>query len=237
MIGILVQLIISWLIIYFAEKRDLSVLGWMPTRRRLAWSGYCFLLTAFCCAAGFFLRMYFVQEQWMLNPRLSAMDLLNGTWWNIKSVIFEELIFRGVLLYLLIKKFGATWGIVISSIAFGIYHWFSHEVIGNPVQMLITFVTTGLMGAVYAYGYARSRSVLVPSAIHLGWNLTMSVVFSSGNIGDQLFVQVKPVPQVTVSYLVYFCILLLPMASAMVLNFLLLRKMPVALKDRNVIPT
>jgi len=173
----------------------------------------------------------------MLNPRLSAMDLLNGTWWNIKSVIFEELIFRGVLLYLLIKKFGATWGIVISSIAFGIYHWFSHEVIGNPVQMLITFVTTGLMGAVYAYGYARSRSVLVPSAIHLGWNLTMSVVFSSGNIGDQLFVQVKPVPQVTVSYLVYFCILLLPMASAMVLNFLLLRKMPVALKDRNVIPT
>lgn len=224
MIGILVQLIISWLIIHFAEKKNLSVLGWMPIRRRLSWFGICFLLTALCCASGFFLRMYFGHERWMLNPRLSAFDLLNGVWWNIKSVLFEELIFRGVLLYILIKRLGTAWGILISSVAFGIYHWFSHEVIGNPVQMIITFVTTGLMGAVYAYGYARSGSILVPSAIHLGWNLTMSVVFSSGNIGDQLFVQVKPAPEVTVSYLVYFTIMLLPMIAAMVLNFIYLKR-------------
>jgi len=224
MIGILVQLILSWLIIHFVEKKDLGVLGFMPTRKRLSGFTLFFLLTALCCAGGFFLRMYFAQERWMINPRLSAMDLLNGTWWNIKSVLFEELIFRGVLLYILIKRTGMITGIILSSIAFGIYHWFSHGVIGNPVQMAITFVTTGLMGAVYAYGYARSGSILIPSAIHLGWNLTMSVVFSSGNIGEQLFVQVKPAPQVTVSYLVYFIIIILPMLSAMVLNFLFLRR-------------
>lgn len=224
MIGILVQLILSWLIIHFVEKKDLGVLGFMPTRKRLIGFGIFFFVTALCCASGFFLIMYFGHEHWILNPRLSAGDLLNGTWWNIKSVLFEELIFRGVLLYILIKRLGATWGILISSVAFGIYHWYSHEVVGNPMQMVITFVTTGLMGAVYAYGYARSGSILIPSAIHLGWNLTTSVVFSAGNIGNQLFVEVKPVQEVTVSYLVYYIILLMPLVSAIGLNFILIHR-------------
>lgn len=58
------------------------------------------------------------------------------------------------------------------------------------------------MGVVYAYGYAKTFSLYVPIAIHLGWNLVRSVVFSETVIGNQLLVQVKPVPQVT-SWLFY----------------------------------
>jgi uncharacterized protein len=224
MIGIIVQLAISWIIMWFYEKGNLSVLGLFPTSRRLLDFALFFVITAICCSSDFFLRMKFAGQQWELNANLSASLILNGIWWNIKSVMFEELIFRGVLLYILIKKLGMFKGMLISSAAFGIYHWFSQELFGNPVQMAVTFLVTGIMGLLYAYGYAKSKSLYIPSAIHLGWNLTRSVIFSGTTIGDQLLVQVKPVPEVTVSYFIYFCIFLLPMVSALLINYLLLKR-------------
>lgn len=225
MLGIIVQLLISWVIIWFFEKGNLGVLGFYPTKKRLSGFFLFLIITALCCASDFIMRMAFAKEQWYVNPKLTAGILWEGVWWNIKSVLFEELIFRGVLFYILIKKLGPVKAIIISSIAFGIYHWFSHEVIGNPVQMIITFLTTGLMGVVYAYGYAKTFSLYVPIAIHLGWNLVRSVVFSETVIGDQLLVQVKPVPQVTVGYFIYFCVVFVPMLSALLINFFILKKM------------
>lgn len=225
MLGIIVQLLISWLIIWFFEKGNLGVLGFYPTKKRLSGFFLFLIITALCSTSDFIMRMAFAKEQWYINPKLTAGILWEGVWWNIKSVLFEELIFRGVLFYILIKKLGPVKAIIISSIAFGIYHWFSHEVIGNPVQMIITFLTTGLMGVVYAYGYAKTFSLYVPIAIHLGWNLVRSVVFSETVIGDLLLVQVKPVPQVTVGYFIYFCVVFVPMIAALLINFFILKKM------------
>jgi membrane protease YdiL (CAAX protease family) len=169
--------------------------------------------------------MLFAKQQWELNPKLTANTILSGVWWNIKSVLFEELIFRGVLFYILIKKLGNTKAIIISAVAFGIYHWFSQGSFGNPVQMVITFVITGTMGLVYAYGYSKNFSLYIPIAIHLGWNLTSSVVFSQGNIGNQLFTPVQPVSEVQVGYFIFFCITFIPLLSAILINFFMLKRM------------
>lgn len=224
MVGIIVQLAISWLLIWFFEKGNLNVLGLIPTRRRLLDFGIFFIIAGICCSSDFFMRMYFADQRWQLNPGLLTNLILTGIWWNIKSVLFEELIFRGVLLYMLIKKLGAAKAIIISSVAFGIYHWFSQEAFGDPAQMAITFLITGLAGLLYAYGYAKTFSLYVPCALHLGWNLTRSVIFSETVIGDQLFVQIKPVPNVEVSYFVFGCILLIPTGSFLIINYLLLKK-------------
>ena len=225
MLGIIVQLLISWLIIWLFEKGNLSIFGFYPTRKRLFGFVLFFIVTALCCSSDFFMRMIFAQQQWELNPKLTANTVLTGTWWNIKSVLFEELIFRGVLFYILIKKLGHTKAIMISAICFGIYHWFSQGSFGNPVQMAITFIITGTMGLVYAYAYSKTFSLYIPIAIHLGWNLTSSVIFSKGNIGDQLFTQVQPVPEVQVGYFIFFCITFIPLLSAIFINYFVLKRM------------
>ena len=224
--GILVQLIISWLIIWVFEKGNLKVLGFYPSKKRLAGFALFFVVTALCCSSDFFMRMIFAKQQWELNPKLTANLILTGFWWNVKSVLFEELIFRGVLLYILIKKLGHTKAIIISAIAFGIYHWFSHEVIGNITQMAFTFVITGTMGLVYAYAYSKTFSLYFPIAIHLGWNLTSSVIFSKSILGKQLFTQVEPVPEVQVGYFIFFCIMLIPLLSAILINYFMLKRKP-----------
>ncbi len=224
MIGILVQLILSWVIIWVTERKNLSVLGFRPTASRLTGFFFFFFLSALICASGFFLKMIFGDQQWKLNPNTSLGFILSGTWWNIKSVLFEELIFRGVLLYILIKRVGSSKAMLISAAAFGIYHWFSFGVLGDPVQMIMVFFITGLMGLVLAYGYAKTFSLYIPIAIHFGWNLTQVFIFSGGPLGDGLFVPTKPGGFRTDSYLVFFVVTFLPLLLVLTINYILIRK-------------
>lgn len=224
MIGILVQLLVSWLIIWLLEKRDLSVLGFMPTRSRIADFILFFLLTAFFCSTGFIAKMYFGNQQWQINPELSFNLMMTGILWNIKSVLFEELIFRGVLLYILIKRSGSFKAILISATAFGIYHWFSFGVLGNPLQMLIIFIMTGTMGLLLAYGYSKTLSLYLPIGIHLGWNLTQIFIFSQGPIGNGILIPSGSGKFTTNSYLVFFIVTFLPVLLSFLINYLIIRK-------------
>jgi uncharacterized protein len=224
MLGILVQLLLSWFIIWLFQKGNLSVLGLFPTLKRLTDFLVYFFIAALLSSFGFFLKMQIAQQKWIFNPSINFNVVLQGIWYNIKSVLFEELIFRGILFYILIKKLGASKAIVISSIAFGIYHWFTYQVLGNPFQMVVVFLITGLMGVIYAKGYAKTFSLYIPIAIHLGWNLVQSVVFSNTNIGKYIFIEVLPRPNITISYFSYYVMELLPLVTTLILLWFLLNK-------------
>lgn len=224
MLGILVQLIISWLLIWLFEKNDLRVLGFFPTRQRLLDFALFFIITAICCATEFLMKIILANQHWKINPAFTGKLLWEGIRWNMVSVLFEELIFRGVILYILIKRTGISKAVIISAIGFGIYHWFSYGIIGNIPQMAIIFIITGAMGLVLAYGYAKTLSLYIPIAIHFGWNFTHNFIFSAGPIGKGLFIPVNPAPFRTNSYFLFFTIMLLPMISTLLINYLLLRK-------------
>jgi hypothetical protein len=114
--------------------------------------------------------------------------LLTSSWWTLKSVLYEELIFRGALLYILIKKMGVRAACIISAICFGFYHWFTYGVLGNPLQMAIIFTMTGIWGAMFAMAFARTKSLYLPIGLHFGWNFISAVIFSQGPLGKQLLV-------------------------------------------------
>jgi membrane protease YdiL (CAAX protease family) len=223
MIGIIVELAVSWLLLWLIEKKDLRVLGLLPNGRRMTQFGILFLVAGIFCASGFFIRMYY-GERWGLNPEYSFSQFMLAVWWNIKSVLYEELIFRGAILYILIKRLGAVWGIVLTSMGFGIYHWFSFEVLGNVAAMVEFFLITGAMGLVLAYGFWITRSMYAGIGIHLGWGIAQIVIFSGGPLGKQLYVQLPSLP-VHVSYFVYGMVVFLPILSVLGISFLLLRKM------------
>lgn len=223
MVGILIQLLLSWVIIRWSGKGDLSVLGLEPERRRMLDLFWFMLFAAGCSALGFYLRMHFGQERWDVNPDLKARLVWEGAWYNLKSVLFEELIFRGVLLFLLMKRFGDRAALLISSIAFGVYHWFTYEVFGQPVTMLMVLLVTGLAGALYGYAFIRTRSMYAAIGLHFGWNFVQSVLFSAGNIGKGILVERLPLPDVQVSYFTYLVVMYLPMVLFVGLGAILLK--------------
>jgi uncharacterized protein len=224
MIGIIVQLIISWGLVWLYERNNLKVLGLAVSKQRLKDFFLFLLVTSACCASGFLFQIYFGGAHWELNPKLSIGLIAEGALWNIKSVLFEELIFRGAIFYILIQKLGIWKAILISSAAFGIYHWFSYGIIGNIPQMIFVFFLTGIMGIVYAFGYARTMSLYIPVAIHFGWNFTHGFVFSEGSIGTGILKQTNNDSFRTGSYLVAFIVFILPMMSVMLINFYLIKR-------------
>lgn len=226
MLGILVLLAISWLLIWLFEKGNLSVLGFIPPAGIVKLALLLFLLTAICCASGYLLKIYFHIDLFQLNENISPGLFFKGIWNNLKSVLTEELLCRGVGLYILVKKLGSLRGILISSVIFGMLHWFDSGVWGNIPQMIMLFGFTFFMGLILAYSYVKTGSILVPIAIHLGWNLTQNFIFSDGPFEAPLLVRVHAPAEVTVSYFMYFIIVFFPELSAIILNYLVLRKFP-----------
>lgn len=189
MIGLLAQLYISWFLLRIVAKKNFSALGLKPDRSRLMNLLIGLLLAAFCCTAYQLMATALAGNSWILNTGQSLHTVLSGAWWTFKSVLSEELIFRGALLYIAIEKFGSRIACIASAACFGIYHWFSFGCFGNPGQMAIVFLMTGFFGFVLALGFARSSSLYLPVGLHFGWNFLNIVVFSNGPLGQQLLVK------------------------------------------------
>lgn len=189
MIGIIVELIISWLLLWFICKKHLSVLGFSPTRNRMNNLIVGLLLAASCCTLYQLMTTAFINNSWVSNKQATAKTILEGSRWTLVSVLYEELIFRGALLYIAIKKLGVTKACILSAVCFGIYHWFSFNVFGNPFMMVVTFLMTAIVGLSWAFAFAKTNSLYLPIGLHLGWNLLSTVVFSNGNVGQAIFVR------------------------------------------------
>ena len=116
MLGILVALAISWLLLFFIEKKNILSLGFLPIAKRLKQFFIGFLITATLCAIVQYAESFLKSSTWVLNEKITSQIILNAFWWDFKSVLTEELIFRGALLYILIQKIGANKGILISAI-------------------------------------------------------------------------------------------------------------------------
>lgn len=188
MAGIIVELIISWLLLWFICKKHLSILGFTPTKTRFLNFLFGFLAVAICCTIYYMSFTVFANNSWTINEVFTRQKMAISSWWTFISVLFEELIFRGALLYILIQKFGLKAACILSAISFGVYHWFSMGAFGNPVQMIIIFCMTGIWGFMFAMAFAKTKSLYLPIGLHFGWNLISTVVFSQGPLGDQLLI-------------------------------------------------
>lgn len=190
MIGLAVVFIVSWLLLWRLRGESITVLGITPSKQR----GKEFLLgfsyMAIIAVINFLWQADFKQISYEVNPDYSFVDFLGGSFWIFRAVLFEELVFRGALLYLLIRYIGVIKACLLSSIIFGIYHWFSYEVFGaRIILMAYIFLVTGAGGWLFAFAYAKTKSFYAPIGLHLGWNMVTAIVFSSGPLGNQLLLQ------------------------------------------------
>ena len=224
MLQLIGLLALSWLFLRLFEKRDLSVLGLKPTKDRLKYFAILFLVSAVFSATAFLLRIYFTKEQYTLAPSLTTESVLIESWHQFRSVLTEELLCRGALLYILIKRLGSTKAILISSLIFAALHWMVAGVWGNLTQMIIVFTFTFAMGILLAYTYARTFSLLLPFAIHYGWNLIQNYIFPGSATGNHIYILAAPPPIVTISYLAFFTMLLLPKISVLIFNWLIVKR-------------
>ena len=195
MIGILVTLLLSWILLRKTVGEPITVLGIVPNPRRLKECGVGLLFMAALAVTNFLGQAYFKKISYAVDPDFSLGQFVNGCFWVLKAVLFEELVFRGAVLYLLIRSIGLIKACLLSSLAFGVYHWYSYEVFGERL-ILMTYVllVTGCGGWMFAFAFAKTQSMYAPTGLHFGWNVVTAMVFSSGPLGTQWLVpQEEPI--------------------------------------------
>ena len=188
MIGLLVITAISWLLLFFIEKKNILALGFLPVVKRLKQFLIGFIITGMLCVLVQYTEAYLKASVWVLDENSTTAIVLKSFWWDFKSVLTEELLFRGAILFILIRKIGSKKSILISAIAFGIYHWFSYGVLGNIPAMILVFIGTGLMGYAWAWAFSKTKSIMLPFGLHLGWNFVHNTIFSKGPLGAMVLV-------------------------------------------------
>jgi membrane protease YdiL (CAAX protease family) len=104
----------------------------------------------------------------------------------IATALFEEVVFRGVVLGLALMVTGRLVGVLSSSALFGFWHVFAaadfastNESAGSTALVAVvagTVVVTGLAGVGLAWLRLRSQSVLAPTLVHAAVNATALLV-------------------------------------------------------------
>ena len=115
------------------------------------------------------------QNQQLLSDLKEHRDAATVILFVIGAVIFapivEELLFRGVLLRALLRRFEPVTAVLGSAIIFALVHY-----IGDPNTLPFLPALTGL-GAVLALVALRSGDLSMSIFIHAGFNLTTTILF------------------------------------------------------------
>jgi membrane protease YdiL (CAAX protease family) len=192
-----IALCLSWLLLRF-EGKGLVELGFNSPRVRAGQFLAGLLLAGSVVALQQLGLSVASGVDWQLNPEMDVALALHGLRVNVNSVLYEEFLFRGYLLYQAIRWFGTTRGVLIGAAAFGIYHWFSYGIIGEPVMMAFIFVLTGGFGLMLGLAFAKTKSMAAPIGLHLGWNAVANLGFSGGPFGPGLWVTSNGAPHMEV---------------------------------------
>lgn len=107
----------------------------------------------------------------------------------IKSGVFEELLFRGVLFRSVEAIFGSWVGILVSSLVFGLLHLLNPDAtLGGAIYISIE------AGLLLAAAYLVTRRLWICMGFHMAWNYFQSAVFSgvvSGAVSDPGLLKAK----------------------------------------------
>jgi uncharacterized protein len=85
--------------------------------------------------------------------------------------VFEELLFRGFLLPLLIRTFGPAGGILLTALPFALLHGAQNEWAWQQVTMI------GLAGAAFGYAKYKTGSTAASTLLHSGFNLMGALAY------------------------------------------------------------
>ena len=188
MAGNIIGLLLSWLVLWLTERKSLLALGFTPIFKRVFQFLLGFLFSGLLCASLQLFEAWLTNSYWYLNSKITFSQISGYLLWNFNSVVFEELLFRGALLYIAIKRLGPKKGVILSAICFGIYHWFSFSVLGNIVPMIFVFIITGLMGYAWAFAFKSTGSMALPVGLHFGWNFAFNAIFSKGFVATPVLI-------------------------------------------------
>lgn len=122
------------------------------------------LVSLYCVVAGgvtFTLRPFSEQSIWLLGALV--MFVFQGA--------FEELLVRGLIYGVFVRRYHVLGAALISSLVFAVLH------VGNDNMTVLAFINLTLYGVSMAWLLHRSCSLMAACAFHSMWNFAQGLIF------------------------------------------------------------
>ena len=145
-----------------------------PARRWVSWALASFVVSGpVALLAGPYLARPFFGD---VGYELVAGAIVPALVFAAANGVMEELIYRGALLGWSARVMGLGPAVVGQAVVFGLAHSGS-DVIGLQVPLMLALGVGGLLAGVIA---VRTRSLLIPIAVHIGLDIPIYFAFACG---------------------------------------------------------
>jgi membrane protease YdiL (CAAX protease family) len=163
--------------ITFVDKKSLAYLGLTYDGDSLTLVAYGAGVALGCVTIqlliGLLLGYINVKPSKLSEDCVSCLPLFLGGFIDFMSAaIFEEVIFRGYVFYLLYRAWGLEVAIAISSIVFACAHLLKHK--NMPALFTLNAFIFGLIMAFCRY---YTGTLWLPIGLHFGWNVVAGPIF------------------------------------------------------------
>lgn len=193
MVGLLVIIVVSGVLLHFIEKKSITVLGIIPNQKHILQFVIGFMCIVFIVLLSIYIETLVKSIHWEMKP-MNYEVTFKAFLYHLKSALTEDLVFRGAILYILIRKIGAKWAILIAALSFGIYHVFSYGMaLDRMIPIAYVILITGCTGYVWGYAFEKTKSIALGLGLHLGFNIVMTFFYPLQPYGELLFTEVSRV--------------------------------------------
>lgn len=144
----------------------------MPARRWIRWAAIGFVVAGpvALLAGPYLARPFFGDVGYDLVPAALVPALI----FAVSNGVSEEVAYRGALLHWSAKVMGTGPALVGQALVFGLAHSGS-DVVGGAVPLMVALGVGGLLAGIIAM---RTRSLLIPIAVHIGFDLPIYFAFA-----------------------------------------------------------
>jgi uncharacterized protein len=167
--GLLLLLGITRLALW-REGKSLSALGLAFDSRRLREFGYGFAITSVLFGGAALARAVWIGATWRFEGVAGILGLLLGLPVAFLLMAGEEIVFRGYGFRHLIAAVGARAALVMSALAFGVYHLAQTGFSMWGIGAVWVVALPALGGIVFGLAMIRTGGLALPLGLHLGGN-------------------------------------------------------------------
>lgn len=159
------------------DKRSIITLGLSYNGDSLTFVAYGAVIALMCVtviyAFGVLSGFIRVKRSKLSEDCVSCLPLFFGGLVDFfTAAVFEEIIFRGYVFYIMNHQWGVQTAVVLSSLLFSTAHLIKHQ--GTPIMFTVNAFIFGLLVAICR---SYTGAIWLPIGLHFGWNVVSGPIF------------------------------------------------------------
>lgn len=169
----LIALVMSWMFLKLEDQSLASIGFWPKDKKTVAdfLGGIGIGITMLIVT--FILTILLTRDNWKLNTHIDPIFVSITFLMCLWSAFVQEFVFRGYPFQELLKNYRPWVAQLLIAVPFGLMH------INKGMQandIILVMLSTGAGSVLFGLAYIKTKSLMFPIGIHLGWNYAQELI-------------------------------------------------------------